>query len=135
MLLRVLNLSCGSQGFNIVGLHFRGSFMKAGRSWVWCVLVVSAIVVLAICAAAQPYSESQFKGMQWRGIGPYRGGRVLAVTGVPGNPYTYYFGGVAGGVWRTTDGGVSWQPISDKSVISSIGAIAVSESNPNVIYV
>ena len=89
----------------------------------------------AISAAAQPYNEAQFKGMKWRDIGPYRGGRVLAVTGIPGSPFTYYFGGVAGGVWRTTDGGVSWQPISDKSVISSIGAIAVSESNPNVIYV
>src|SRR5258706_200046 len=73
--------------------------------------------------------------MKWRAIGPYRGGRVLAVTGIPGSPFTYYFGAVAGGVWRTTDGGVSWQPISDKSVISAIGAIAVSESNPNVIYV
>ena len=102
------------------------------RGWVWCALVA----VIAVCsAAAQPYNEAQFKGMHWRGIGPYRGGRVLAVTGVVGNPFTYYFGGVSGGVWRTTDGGVSWQPISDGSVISSIGAIAVSESNPNVIYV
>src|ERR1700724_1933095 len=72
--------------------------------------------------------------MKWSIIGPYRGGRVLAVAGIPGSSLTYYFGGVAGGVWRTTDGGVSWQPISDKTVISSIGAIAVSESNPNVIY-
>ena len=79
--------------------------MKAGRLWVGCVLVVCA----AIYAVAQPYNEAQFKGMQWRNIGPFRGGRVLAVTGVPGNPYTYYFGGVSGGVWRTTDGGVNWQ--------------------------
>src|SRR5258708_34440747 len=96
----------------------------------WCVLLAT----LAISAVAQPYNEAQFKGMKWRGIGPYRGGRVLAVTGIPGSPFTYYFGGVAGGVGRTTDGGVSWQPISDKSVISSVGAIAVSESKPNVIY-
>src|SRR6266481_8444531 len=99
---------------------------------VWCVLIF--VLALGVGAVAQPFNEAQFKGMQWRGIGPYRGGRVLAVTGVVGSPFTYYFGGVAGGVWRTTDGGVSWQPISDKSVISSIGAIAVSESNPNVIY-
>ena len=100
-------------------------------------LVVVGVLAaaLAVSAAAQPYNEAQFKGMKWRDIGPYRGGRVLAVTGIPGSPFTYYFGGVAGGVWRTTDGGVSWQPISDQSVISSIGAIAVSESNPNVIYV
>jgi photosystem II stability/assembly factor-like uncharacterized protein len=101
------------------------------RGLKWCALLVT----LAIGAAAQSYNEAQFKGMKWRDIGPYRGGRVLAVTGIPGSPFTYYFGSVGGGVWRTTDGGVSWQPISDKAVISSIGAIAVSESNPNVIYV
>ena len=60
----------------------------------WCVLASA----LAISAAAQAYNEAQFKGMKWRGIGPYRGGRVLAVTGIPGSPFTYYFGGVAGGV-------------------------------------
>jgi len=73
--------------------------------------------------------------MKWRSIGPYRGGRVLAVTGVPGDPYTFYFGGVAGGVWRTTDGGLNWTPLFDKQPISSVGAIAVADSNPNVIYV
>ena len=52
--------------------------------------------------------------MKWRSIGPYRGGRVLAVTGVPGDPYTFYFGSVAGGVWRTTDGGSNWRPLFDK---------------------
>jgi len=107
--------------------------MKSQRLMVWCVLIF--VLALGVGAVAQPYNEAQFKGMQWRSVGPYRGGRVLAVTGVVGSPFTYYFGGVAGGVWRTTDGGVSWQPISDKNVISSIGAIAVAESNPNVIYV
>src|SRR5215471_15451652 len=96
-----------------------------------CVLIAG----FALTAAAQSYNEAQFKGMQWRSIGPYRGGRVLAVTGVVGSPFTYYFGGVSGGVWRTTDGGVSWQPISDGQVNASIGAIAVAESNPNVLYV
>ena len=105
--------------------------MKVRGLVVWSVLAMG----LAVAAAAQPYNEAQFKGMKWRDIGPFRGGRVLAVTGIPGSPFTYYFGGVAGGVWRTSDGGVSWQPISDGSMISSIGAIAVSESNPSVIYV
>jgi len=88
----------------------------------------------AVTVSAQQYNENLFKGMKWRSIGPFRGGRVLAVTGVPGDPYTFYFGGVAGGVWQTTDGGTKWTPLFDKEHISSIGAIAVSESNPAVIY-
>src|SRR5581483_6373266 len=86
-------------------------------------------------AVAVPVNPGFFKAMQWRGIGPYRGGRALAVTGVPGNPYVFYFGAVAGGVWKTTDGGATWQPLTDHTPISSIGAIAVSPSNPDIIYV
>ena len=109
--------------------------------------------------SAQPQSESQkasptagtptpiqgddskdrdpWKALQYRLIGPFRGGRVVAVTGVVGQPDTYYFGAVAGGVWKTTDGGLNWMPIFDKTKDASpaIGAIAVSESDPNVIYV
>jgi photosystem II stability/assembly factor-like uncharacterized protein len=73
--------------------------------------------------------------MHWRGIGPYRGGRALAVTGVPGEPGVFYFGAVAGGVWKTIDSGATWTPIFDKMPMSSIGAIAVAPSNHNVIYV
>ncbi|HMD99201.1 MAG TPA: glycosyl hydrolase [Terriglobia bacterium] len=79
--------------------------------------------------------DKPFKALKWRLIGPFRGGRVLAVTGVSGEPNTYYFGAVAGGVWKTTNGGVSWEPIFDKQPIASIGAIAVAPSDPNVIYV
>jgi len=79
--------------------------------------------------------DKAFKALKWRLIGPFRGGRVLAVTGVSGEPNTYYFGAVAGGVWKTTNGGVSWEPIFDKQPIASIGAIAVAPSDPNVIYV
>ena len=79
--------------------------------------------------------DKAFTALKWRLIGPFRGGRVLAVTGVSGEPNTYYFGAVAGGVWKTTDGGVNWEPIFDKQPIASIGAIAVAPSDPNVIYV
>jgi photosystem II stability/assembly factor-like uncharacterized protein len=79
--------------------------------------------------------EKLFKGMQWRQIGPFRGGRALAIEGVPGEPDTYYFGAVAGGVWKTIDGGANWTPLFDKQPISSIGAIAVAPSDQNVIYV
>jgi photosystem II stability/assembly factor-like uncharacterized protein len=75
-----------------------------------------------------------YDAMQWRLIGPFRGGRVLAVTGVDSQPNTYYMGAVAGGVWKTQDGGITWDPLFDKQSVSSIGAIAVSESDPNVIY-
>ena len=78
-----------------------------------------------------------WKGLQYRLVGPYRGGRVVAASGVVGQNDTYYFGAVAGGVWKTTDGGLSWKPIFDKmkEASPSIGALAVAESDPNVIYV
>ncbi|WP_242927463.1 WD40/YVTN/BNR-like repeat-containing protein [Pontibacter vulgaris] len=76
-----------------------------------------------------------YNGLTWRSIGPYRGGRSATVTGVPGKPNLYYFGSVGGGVWRTTDGGSTWDNISDGFFGGSIGAVAVSEADPNVIYV
>src|SRR5258708_9352614 len=93
-------------------------------------------------AAAQPSATPQasqldeklFSAMRWRQVGPFRGGRVLAVTGVPGEPSVFYFGGAAGGVWKTTDAGANWQPVFDKQPIASIGAIAVATSDHNIIY-
>src|SRR5438874_9369712 len=78
--------------------------------------------------------EKLFKGMQWRQVGPFRGGRALAIEGVQDEPDTYYFGAVAGGVWKTTDGGANWTPLFDKEDISSIGAIAAAPSDHNVVY-
>src|SRR5215472_7056780 len=79
--------------------------------------------------------EKLFGAMRWRQVGPFRGGRVLAVTGVPGEPNLFYFGAASGGVWRSTDAGANWQPIFDKEPVASIGAIAVAPSDHNVIYV
>ena len=74
--------------------------------------------------------------MSWRNIGPFRGGRSLTSSGVVGLPLTYYFGSTGGGVWKTEDAGISWKNISDKFFnATSIGAISVAESDPNVIYV
>lgn len=81
------------------------------------------------------YDEKLYNGMEWRSIGPYRGGRSAAVTGVPGKPNLFYFGATGGGVWRTTDAGNSWENISDGFFGGSIGAVAVSEWDNNVIYV
>ncbi|MEZ5041264.1 MAG: glycosyl hydrolase [Saprospiraceae bacterium] len=81
------------------------------------------------------FKEDLYKGMEWRLVGPFRGGRSGTVTGVPGEPNLYYMGTAGGGVWRTQDGGNTWGCISDGFFGGSIGAVAVSESDPNVIYV
>lgn len=88
----------------------------------------------AASSSASSIDAKSYAGMKWRLIGPFRGGRALTVTGVPSQPNTYYFGAVAGGVWKTTDGGVSWDPLFEKQSTSSIGSIAVADSDPNVIY-
>ncbi len=76
-----------------------------------------------------------FGGLRWRLIGPFRGGRALAVSGVPGQPDRFYFGAVDGGVWETLNAGRTWNPVFDAEPIGSIGAIAVAPSNPQTIYV
>lgn len=81
------------------------------------------------------YDESLYNALEWRNIGPYRGGRSAAVTGVPGKPNLFYFGATGGGVWRSKDGGQTWENISDGYFGGSIGAVAVSEYDNNVIYV
>ncbi len=78
---------------------------------------------------------SIYAGLRWRMIGPFRGGRVNGVSGVPASPNTFYFGSVGGGVWKTTNAGRTWRPIFDSQPIASIGAIAVAPSNPNIVYV
>lgn len=81
------------------------------------------------------YSEEYYNSIQWRNIGPFRGGRSAAVTGVTGKANLYYFGATGGGVWKTTDAGNTWSNISDGFFGGSVGAIAVSEFDNNVIYV
>jgi photosystem II stability/assembly factor-like uncharacterized protein len=104
------------------------------------VVIASAFEVLPISpaqaqSAAPRFDDKFFQELRWRSIGPHRGGRALAVTGVRGQPELFYFGSVDGGVWRTNDAGRTWNPIFDSQPIGSIGAIAVAPSNPDVIYV
>lgn len=95
-------------------------------------LLLSCLCLLAIDASA---STSHFGDLHWRLLGPFRGGRVLTVSGVPGQPRHFYFGAVNGGVWETLDAGRTWQPIFDGQPVGSIGALAVAPSDPNVVYV
>src|ERR1700704_4964640 len=89
----------------------------------------------AVAAIAQPVPPELMNGLKWRLIGPFRGGRVVAVAGVPGDSSTFYFGAVNGGIWKTTDAGVVWKPIFDGQPVGSIGAIAVAPSDSATIYV
>ncbi len=92
------------------------------------------ILLLAAAAAAQSVPPELVNGLKWRLIGPFRGGRVVAVSGVPGDSTTFYFGAVNGGIWKTSDAGAVWTPIFDQQPAGSIGAIAVSPSDPMTIY-
>lgn len=84
---------------------------------------------------AQSFDEKLYNAVQWRSIGPHRGGRSATAVGVASEKNTFYFGATGGGVWKTTDGGRTWENVSDGYFGGSIGAVAVSESDPNVLYV
>src|SRR5215813_12210943 len=87
-------------------------------------------------STAETLDQAILSSFKWRSIGPDRGGRSIAISGVTGRPKEAYFGAVGGGLWKTTDGGLSWTPITDGKIKSaSVGAVAVSESNPDVVYI
>src|SRR5207249_11713479 len=98
-------------------------------------LSLAAGVLTRVVAQQERVDPSLYSGLRWRMIGPFRGGRVNGVSGVPGQPNTFYMGSVGGGVWKTTNAGRTWLPIFDSQPIASIGAIAVAPSRPDTIYV
>jgi photosystem II stability/assembly factor-like uncharacterized protein len=96
---------------------------------------VFAVGALVVTTSAQDVEPKVAAGMRWRLVGPFRGGRTVTATGVPGQPNRFYFGAVGGGVWRSDNAGRTWVPIFDAQPVASIGAIAVAPSDANVIYV
>ncbi len=113
-------------------MRFRSSVPHACRA----LAAVVAAVAVAAPGVGQTYSEELFDALRWENIGPARGGRSIAVAGSAARPYEYYFGATGGGLWKTTDGGNNWRPVTDGQITSaSIGAVQVCEANPDVVYI
>src|SRR5260221_11608855 len=86
--------------------------------------------------AADKKPDGPFGALKWRSLGPARGGRSIAVTGSTARPNEYYFGATGGGLWKTTNGGTTWKPVTDGQLTSaSVGAVAVAPSNPDIVYI
>jgi photosystem II stability/assembly factor-like uncharacterized protein len=100
-------------------------------------LMTSLLAPFVVARAQTPphVDPGLYAGLRWRNIGPFRGGRSLAVSGVPGDGRIVYMGAVGGGVWKTVDAGRSWTPIMDDQPVASIGALAVAPSDPRTVYV
>ena len=96
------------------------------------------LAILLLCAGlsqAEHYDDKLFSALQWRSIGPLRGGRSITSAGSTARPNEYYFGATGGGLWKTTDGGLTWRPVTDGQIkSSSVGAVAAAESNPDIVY-
>jgi photosystem II stability/assembly factor-like uncharacterized protein len=101
----------------------------------WILLTALCIWLFPFALSAQPYDPAMYQDLRWRMIGPFRAGRTVAISGVPGQPNVFYMAPNNGGVWKTTDFGRTWNPIFDGQPSGSIGALAVAPSSPNTIYV
>src|SRR5579871_4906612 len=105
------------------------------KNFLRCLLVVTAFSSLLPFAICQQVDPKMYGEMQWRMIGPFRGGRTVPVAGVPGQPSVFYMGVNNGGVWKTTNYGDTWKPLFDEQPTQSVGTLAVAPSNPDILYV
>ncbi len=105
------------------------------KRYLWILLTSLFLVPFPPTLSAQQYDRSMYQELRWRMIGPFRGGRTVAISGIPGQQNVFYMAPNNGGVWKTTDFGRTWNPIFDDQPTQSIGALAVAPSNPNTIYV
>jgi len=112
-----------------------GRYSSCLLSSIFLVTILLSLFALTAPAPAQEITPGLLDAMRWRLIGPFRAGRVTSVCGVPSQPNVYYIGTPGGGVWKTEDGGRVWKPIFDSVPVASIGALAVSPSNPQIVYV
>jgi hypothetical protein len=117
--------------------HNQGNYpMRSMKTTTKVVMVISLFFGSYTCFATDAVDPELLSAMEWRLIGPFRGGRVTTVAGVPDKPQLYYMGATGGGVWKTENAGLTWENISDGFFnVGTIGAIAVAESDHNVIYV
>jgi len=104
--------------------------MKSSR----LLLALLFACLIAVSLAAQRRGAAQPEGLAFRFLGPTVGNRVASIAGVAGDPSIYYAGAASGGVWKTTDGGIRWVPVSDSMPVTAIGALAVAPSDPNVVW-
>jgi len=94
---------------------------------------ISLLIPNSVYSSESQIKSSELNGLKYRLVGPMRGGRATRVSGISGDPTTYYFGAAAGGIWKTTDGGITWVPIFDAQPVAAIGDIAIAPSNSNII--
>jgi photosystem II stability/assembly factor-like uncharacterized protein len=115
--------------------HSRGMRRRLTLAVLAASLAVSVLAPAALRAqGTRSVDPSLYAGLRWRNIGPFRGGRAVAVSGVAGDPRTFYFGAVGGGVWKSGNAGRTWEPVMDSQPVASIGALAVAPSDPNTVY-
>ncbi len=109
--------------------------MNFRRQIAWIIFAILLTTTFAQVVSAQSFDKQYYESMRWRCIGPFRGGRTVGAVGIPDQPNVFFIGVNNGGVWKTTDAGRTWQPIFDDAPTGSVGDIAVSPSNPDIIYV